>query len=620
MKKTNIALIAILSLIPIFHTKITAQLPSYLPTNGLVAWYPFNGNANDESGNGTNGIVNGATLVPNRFGQSNSAYSFDGINDFIQYPQGSNTPINIVGDISFGYWIKTTSTEGIITSFGDQLAGQGGYLSGLRDGSAEPSPGRLGYWVGGTWITSSALINDNNWTFIMVTYTGGQLKLYVNGNLDSQHSGMPAASWNGNRTLGKPNYVDVRFFSGLIDDFVIYSRALSATEINILYTANSGNNTSNTVNPAPPGIPYQAEVRNESGEVLANANVNVRFTLHELTSTGTVSYQETQALTTNEIGLFAATIGAGTAVQGTFASINWAQTTKFLQVEVDTDSGWITMGNQQLMSVPYALYAANSQPGPQGPIGLTGQPGPQGEQGPTGAPGISGQQGANGLNSLIKTSNEPAGNNCNSGGIKIETGLDLNSDGNLDNIEINNSQTQFICGISSFSLSHGIKLGYSQSATWTCPSDVFQVQVELWGAGGGGSSYSYSSDPNFAPSCYGNKVGGKGGYNRQIINVTPGNTYEITIGLGGCQTSPGGGSAFGSILFAQGGGGASGVNGIDGSIINWPYSNNVASQPGYIPSGLYFNNTSAPSVANGGNGSCSCLYSLGQNGFCILNY
>ncbi|MFN5619669.1 MAG: FISUMP domain-containing protein, partial [Flavobacteriales bacterium] len=144
--------------------------------------------------------------------------------------------------------------------------------------------------------------------------------------------------------------------------------------------------TTNTT-PAPPGIPYQAEVRNDSGEVLANANVNVRFTLHELTANGTVSYQETHAITTNELGLFAATIGAGTATQGTFASINWSQTTKFLQVEVDAENGYVTMGNQQLMSVPYALYAANGPAGPQGlagpqgPAGIDGAPGPQGPAG-----------------------------------------------------------------------------------------------------------------------------------------------------------------------------------------------------------------------------------------------
>jgi hypothetical protein len=121
---------------------------------------------------------------------------------------------------------------------------------------------------------------------------------------------------------------------------------------------------------SPPGIPYQAEVRNESGALLANANVNIRFTLHELTASGAVSYQETHALTTNELGLFAATIGAGTATQGTFAGINWAQTNKFLQVEADAGNGYITMGNQQLMSVPYAMYAASSG------NGNIGQPNP----------------------------------------------------------------------------------------------------------------------------------------------------------------------------------------------------------------------------------------------------
>jgi hypothetical protein len=59
------------------------QVGAQIPTDGLVAWYPFNGNANDESGNGNHGTVNGATLTTDRFGNANSAYSFDGVNDFI---------------------------------------------------------------------------------------------------------------------------------------------------------------------------------------------------------------------------------------------------------------------------------------------------------------------------------------------------------------------------------------------------------------------------------------------------------------------------------------------------------------------------------------------------------
>ena len=58
------------------------QVPNYVPTNGLVGWWGFNGNANDESVNGNDGVVNGATLTTDRFGNSNSAYDFDG-NDLI---------------------------------------------------------------------------------------------------------------------------------------------------------------------------------------------------------------------------------------------------------------------------------------------------------------------------------------------------------------------------------------------------------------------------------------------------------------------------------------------------------------------------------------------------------
>ena len=65
-------------------TCLHAQIPDYVPTEGLVGWYPFDGNADDESGNENHGVVNGAMLTEDRFGQENVAYSFDGINDYIE--------------------------------------------------------------------------------------------------------------------------------------------------------------------------------------------------------------------------------------------------------------------------------------------------------------------------------------------------------------------------------------------------------------------------------------------------------------------------------------------------------------------------------------------------------
>jgi hypothetical protein len=99
-----------------------------------------------------------------------------------------------------------------------------------------------------------------------------------------------------------------------------------------------------------------------------------------------VEYQETHALTTNGQGLMATVLGQGTAVQNTFSAINWANTTKFLQVEVDLGNGYVDLGTQQLMSVPYALYAAN---GPQGATGPQGPAGATGSQGPAGAGGFT---------------------------------------------------------------------------------------------------------------------------------------------------------------------------------------------------------------------------------------
>jgi hypothetical protein len=110
----------------------------------------------------------------------------------------------------------------------------------------------------------------------------------------------------------------------------------------------------------PPGIPYQAIARNANGTPYVNANLTVRFSLREQTATGTVSYSETKSLQTNDLGLFSTTFGSGTPINGTFAGINWAQTSKFLQVEINFGSAWVDMGTQQLMSVPYAMYSGTS--------------------------------------------------------------------------------------------------------------------------------------------------------------------------------------------------------------------------------------------------------------------
>ena len=91
------------------------------------------------------------------------------------------------------------------------------------------------------------------------------------------------------------------------------------------------------------------------GQAIVSAPVNVRFSLHEGAVDGAVSYSETHALTTNGIGLFNTVFGNGMPEQSAFDSINWAATTKFLQVEIDLGDGYVDMGTTQLLSVPYAF-------------------------------------------------------------------------------------------------------------------------------------------------------------------------------------------------------------------------------------------------------------------------
>ena len=123
---------------------------------------------------------------------------------------------------------------------------------------------------------------------------------------------------------------------------------------------------------APQSIPYQAIIRNTDGSTMANAAVTITFKIHDNSATGTVVYEETHNNNTNAQGLVSLNVGGGTAVTGTFSGIQWGTRSKFLQVLMNAGNGVVDLGTQQMMSVPYALYAANSQPGPQGETGAAG--------------------------------------------------------------------------------------------------------------------------------------------------------------------------------------------------------------------------------------------------------
>jgi uncharacterized protein (TIGR02145 family) len=108
---------------------------------------------------------------------------------------------------------------------------------------------------------------------------------------------------------------------------------------------------------APQSIPYQAVVRNTDGSVMADAVITITFKIHDNTATGTVVYEENHSATTNAQGLISLNVGNGVVVLGTFSGVNWGSGNKFLHVLMNAGSGVVDLGTQQMMSVPYALYA-----------------------------------------------------------------------------------------------------------------------------------------------------------------------------------------------------------------------------------------------------------------------
>lgn len=111
---------------------------------------------------------------------------------------------------------------------------------------------------------------------------------------------------------------------------------------------------------APQAINYQAAVRNGSGAPLASSLIQLRFTVRDGSTSGATVFQETNTATTTAQGIVNISIGTGTPVTGTLSAIDWMSGTKFLEVEVNTGSGFVSIGNQQMISVPYALHAATA--------------------------------------------------------------------------------------------------------------------------------------------------------------------------------------------------------------------------------------------------------------------
>ncbi|WP_412468117.1 hypothetical protein [Pedobacter sp. KLB.chiD] len=121
---------------------------------------------------------------------------------------------------------------------------------------------------------------------------------------------------------------------------------------------------------APQQFNYQGVLRNQDGSVVAGKSISLRLSILNGSEQGDVQYTETRNLTTTSLGMYTVAIGSAGAISSSnnFSSINWALGLKYLKVEVDLNGGrnFVAAGTTQLLSVPYALYAANAVAGKDG--------------------------------------------------------------------------------------------------------------------------------------------------------------------------------------------------------------------------------------------------------------
>jgi hypothetical protein len=222
---------------------------SSVPTNGLVGWWPFNGNANDESGNGNNGIVNGASLTTDRFNSASKSYDFNGTSNYISLKSTFFNNPTKVSSFSYSFWIRPNSLPATGKDF--IISGKEGFwrtiVVSLKDngefiiGGSQPTP--QGYFG----VSSKQKVVLNEWQHVAITFLQGQFSLYLNGTLVNsatinytslefeflQQGNSTATNFFGAAHPVSPGIT--YHFKGKLDDYGVWNRVLTADEISRIY-------------------------------------------------------------------------------------------------------------------------------------------------------------------------------------------------------------------------------------------------------------------------------------------------------------------------------------------------------------------------------------------------
>jgi hypothetical protein len=216
-------------------------------TEGLVVFYPFNGNGNDSTSNNRDGAVHGATLTNDRKGKGNSSYYFDGQDDYISVAHHSS--LNPTGDFAISLWTLVASTQVPHEGINDILRKWNGnaegypfsisYLNTLADDANEDKFIYVRYDGQGCAnapTSYSPTIDNDEFLHIVLVKQGTKLRHYLNGSLIQEFTDNTSCSTanTADMTIGCRGNL-VRFFKGKIDDVRIYNRSISDAEVANLF-------------------------------------------------------------------------------------------------------------------------------------------------------------------------------------------------------------------------------------------------------------------------------------------------------------------------------------------------------------------------------------------------
>jgi len=221
---------------------------------GLMAYYPFNGNAGDSSGNANHPIFNNATLADDRFGKPNRAYYFNGINNYMRIPNSNS--LNSDSAVTVALWVKVKGFyQGLchgnymLIKGYDNIPGvyaavysDAFYTNQQSCNTSTVYENFQQFYGTGAPAAPNNYIQKDTWYFVTFTASDTVSKLYINGVLQSSKSYSTKFTFRNNYDLFLGRYIDVSvtgyWINATLDDIRLYNKALSADELSLLYNEN----------------------------------------------------------------------------------------------------------------------------------------------------------------------------------------------------------------------------------------------------------------------------------------------------------------------------------------------------------------------------------------------